>query len=104
MYSTSLTDSQWEVIKVYLPLQRKRKYELRDIVNAICYLLKTGCQWRLLPNDFPPYRLVHYYFRSWNKSRLWHKLNRELNRLYRQKQGRKPSPSVAIVDAQSVKN
>jgi transposase len=58
MYSTDLTDSQWEVIQLYLPVQRKRKYSLRAVVNATLYLLKTGCQWRMLPVDF---RLISWF-------------------------------------------
>jgi putative transposase len=104
MYSTELTDSQWEVIQLYLPVQRKRKYSLRAIVNATLYILKTGCQWRMLPVNFPPYQLVYYYFRSWTVSGLWQELNQQLNRLYRVRQGRESSPSVAIVDSQTVKN
>lgn len=62
-YSTDLTDNQWQGIEFFLDMQvRKRKYSLRSIVNAINYLLKTGCQWRMLPMDFPPNSLVYYYF------------------------------------------
>jgi len=104
MYSTNLTDSQWEVIQLYLPVQRKRRYSLRAVVNATLYVLKTGCQWRMLPLDFPPYQLVYYYFRSWTVSGRWQGLNQQLNRLYRLLEGRQSSPSVAIVDSQSVKN
>jgi transposase len=104
MYSTDLTDSQWEVIQLYLPVQRKRRYSLRAVVNATLYILKTGCQWRMLPLDFPPYQLVYYYFRSWTVTGQWQQLNQQLNQLYRLSQGRESSPSVAIVDSQSVKN
>ena len=62
-YPTNFTDNQWQVIEKFLDVQmRKCKYSLRSIVNAISYLLKTGCQWRMLPKDFPPYNLVYYYF------------------------------------------
>ena len=104
MYSTSLTDSQWQIIQVYLPLQRRRKYCLRQVVDALLYLLKSGCQWRLLPRDFPPYQVVFYYFQCWRRKQLWQQINQALNRLYREQQGRPTSPSMAIVDAQSVKN
>ena len=57
-----LTDSQWENIKEYLPIQRKRKYDLRDIVDAILWILRIGSQWRNLPDSFPPWKSVHYYF------------------------------------------
>jgi putative transposase len=104
MYPTDLTDSQWEVIQHFLPVQRKRKYSLRLVVNATLYILKTGCQWRMLPKEYPPYQVVYYYFRSWALTGKWEELNRQLNRLYRLKHGRKSSPSVAIVDSQTVKN
>ena len=65
-YPTNLTDNQWQVMEKFLDVQvRKRKYPLRNIVNAINYLLKSGCQWRMLPKDFPPYNLVYYYFSKW---------------------------------------
>jgi putative transposase len=83
--------------------KRKRKYPLREIFNALFYINKTGCQWRWLPKDYPPFRLVHYYFRQWSQGGLFQRLNQALNRLYREKVGRKPSPSLGLLDAQSVK-
>lgn len=65
-YSTNLTDKQWQVIeKIINPQERKRKYSLRNIMNAILYLLKTGCQWRMIPKDFAPWESVYYYFSKW---------------------------------------
>ena len=65
-YSTNLTDKQWQVIKKFINAQeRKRKHHLRDIVNAILYINKTGCQWRMLPSHFAPWQTVYYYFRKW---------------------------------------
>ena len=65
-YPTNLTDNQWEVIENFFSVQeRKRKYSLRKIFDVINYLLKTGCQWRMLPKDFPPYNIVFYYFNKW---------------------------------------
>ena len=61
-----LTDPQWEIIKEYLPLQRKRKYALRDVVDAIFWTLRIGSQWRNLPEYFPKWQSVYYYFRRWN--------------------------------------
>jgi putative transposase len=104
MYSTNLTNSQWQVIENILNDKRKRKYDLRNVVNAILYLLKTGCQWRMLPGDFPPYRTVFYYFRRWITKGIWKKLNHALNMLFRQQSGREASPSVGIMDSQSIKN
>ena len=66
MYSTNLTETQWQYIKITLNLEeRKRKHNLRSIWKAIYYLVKTGCQWRLLPNDFPKWQLVYYYYSKW---------------------------------------
>ncbi len=65
-YSSNLTDKQWQVIeKIINPQERKRKYSLRNIMNAILYLLKTGCQWRMIPKDFAPWESVYYYFSKW---------------------------------------
>ncbi|MCQ2193350.1 MAG: transposase [Paludibacteraceae bacterium] len=74
-YPTNLTDNQWQVIEKFLDVQeRKRKYPLRNIVNAINYLLKTGCQWRMLPKDFPPYNLAYYYFSKWKNEGVFEDL------------------------------
>lgn len=71
-YSTNLTDKQWQVIeKIINPQVRKRKHSLRNIMNAILYLLKTGCQWRMIPKDFAPWESVYYYFSKWRLFRRW---------------------------------
>ena len=62
-----LTDSQWEIIKEYLPIKRKRKYDLREVVDAIFWILRIGSQWRNLPGEFPPWKSVYYYFQKWQK-------------------------------------
>ena len=105
MYETDLTDSQWQVIQEILPDTRRRKHSLRLIVNALLYLTKSGCQWRLLPHEFPPFPLVYYYFRRWQADGRWARLNQALVRRQRQRAApsRQPSPSVAILDAQSIK-
>ena len=66
-YPTDLSDSQWQVIEPYLKDKRKRKYTYRVLINAIFYLVKTGCQWRMLPHDFPKWQLVYYYFSKWKR-------------------------------------
>lgn len=64
-YPTNLTDNQWQILeKILDPTRRKRINPLREIVNAMLYLIKTGCQWRMIPKDFPPYNTVYYYFRK----------------------------------------
>ena len=105
MYETDLTDSQWQVIQEILPDTRRRKHSLRLIVNALLYLTKSGCQWRLLPKEFPSFPLVYYYFRRWQADGRWARLNQALVRRHRQRAApsRQPSPSVAVLDAQSIK-
>jgi len=76
---------------------------MRQVVNAIFYLLRTGCSWEMLPHDFPPYSTVYYYFRRWQKRGVWQKMNQALRQQVRQQAGKKAEPSVAIVDSQSVK-
>jgi putative transposase len=76
---------------------------MREIVNALLYLLRTGCQWRLLPHDLPPWQTVYYHHRKWRLHGIWEKINRLLGQQVRQQAGRETTPSAAIVDAQSVK-
>jgi transposase len=80
---TRLTDSQWNEVKPYLPIGRKRKYDLRDIVDAILWMVRTGARWRNLPDQFPPYRSVFYYFNKWSKNKTIESINDGLNRLER---------------------
>lgn len=104
MYPTDLTDSQWEVIKNCFDHQRKRKYPLRRILDAIFYITKSGVQWALLPKDFPPKEIVYYYFSRWRDSGHWKEVNVRLVRMHRKKHKRKPAPSTGIADSQSVEN
>ena len=102
-YDSDLTDSQWERIKPHLDWQRKRRYDLRrDILDALFYLARTGCQWRMLPHGFAPWQTVYYYFRRW-KAALISTLHAALRRAVRVLAGREPTPSLGIIDAQSVK-
>ncbi len=98
-----LTDAQWQVIEKILNQTRKRKYELRAIVNAILWVLRTGSQWRNLPGGYPPWQSVYYYFRRWQANGLLERLNSELNQAERIKQGKKTTPSLLCIDSQSVK-
>ena len=102
-YNSDVTDSQWESIKHLLDYKRKRKNDLREIVNAVFYLVKTGCQWREIPGDLPAWQTVRYYFDRWRSLGLFDRLLRRLRGLVRRKAGRKTSPSAAIIDCQSVK-
>jgi transposase len=98
-----LTDSQWEIMKEYLPIQRKRKYDLRDIVDAILWYLRTGSQWRNLPECFPPWGSVYYYFRQWKADGTLERLNAGLNRKERARVGKAETPSMLCIDSQSIK-
>lgn len=98
-----LTDSQWENIKEYLPIQRKRKYDLRDVLDAIFWLLRIGSQWRNLPESFPPWKSVYYYFWTWKRDGTLQCLNDELNQKERERQGKAGTPSMLSIDSQSVK-
>lgn len=99
-YSSDLTDAQWQLIESFFERQTFREHHPREIVNAIFYLDKAGCQWRMLPKEFPPWQTI--YFRRWIASGLWKRFTDALRRSARVKAGREPSPSAAIVDSQSV--
>ncbi len=107
VYPTDLTDAEWEILEPLLPPARNdvrpRKYALREVINAIRYLQRTGCAWRLLPHDFPPYRSVFYYFSLWRRTGVWEQVHNALHTQLRQKEGREAQPSAAIADSQSVK-
>lgn len=103
-YSSNTSDSQWAIISKKLDTTRSRKHNLREVWNAISYLVKTSCQWRYLPSDFPDWRIVYYYFSVWTKSGLIQDIHDTLVKKSRKNSGRKSQPTVAIIDAQSVKN
>ncbi|RYE17992.1 MAG: IS5 family transposase [Sphingobacteriaceae bacterium] len=103
-YSSNLSDSQWQYISNFLDTKRNRKYPLREVFNGILYLIKTGCQWRMLPEDFPNWRIVYYYFSVWKKLGVIEILQQALVEKTRLKSGRKAQPSAGIIDAQSVKS
>ncbi|NEX23844.1 IS5 family transposase [Thiorhodococcus mannitoliphagus] len=108
-YPSDLSDEEWAIIEPILneldPYKtgRPRESNLREILNAIFYLNKTGCPWRYLPKDFPPYNLVNYYYNKWTHGGVLEQINAALRARLRQKQGRNPEPSGAIIDSQSVK-
>ena len=102
-YPTCLTDSQWEAIKSIFNVKRKRKHSIREIFNAVLYVVKTGCQWRMLPHCFPKWQLVYYYFTRWKNEGIIEEVNELLRNLLRRKSGKKTSPSLALIDSQSVK-
>ncbi|GEO07502.1 DDE transposase [Adhaeribacter aerolatus] len=98
-----LTDSQWEVIKEILPVQRKRKHSLREIIDAIFWMLRIGSQWRNLPDSFPKWQLVYYYFSKWQTDGTLAKLNWQLNIKERRRQEKADTPSLLSIDSQSIK-
>ena len=104
LYPTDLTDSQWQILEKELNDHRKRKHSLRSIWDALFYLSKTGCQWRMLPLDFPKWQLVYYYFRKWTGIDKIEALHDIILRKVRRKKGRKSSPSLGLIDSQSVKS
>jgi putative transposase len=102
-YTSDLTDKQWEIVKPLLGKTRNRKYDKRELVNAVLYVVKTGCQWRNLPKDFPEWNAVyHFYSRAMAKG-VWTAILRALVEKTRRGAGRSPSPSYALIDSQSVK-
>lgn len=108
-YSTDLTDNQWSRIAPLIPPAkpggRRRSVNVRELVNAILYFVRTGCQWRNIPHDdFPPWGTVHYYYRRWRLDGTWEKIHDALREQVRtEKEGREATPSAAIIDSQSVK-
>jgi putative transposase len=106
-YASDLKDEEWVLLRPFLPrssrLGRPRTVDLRKVVEAILYIAATGCQWRALPGEFPPFTTVQYYFYGWRASGLWERINAALVRRTRKKQGRKPAPTAGIIDSQSVK-
>lgn len=103
-YPTNLTEKQWQILeKIVDPTNRKRKNPLREIMNAILYLIKTGCQWRMLPKDFPPHDTVYYYFRKWKNKGIFEDIMDTLREKVRLSMGREETPSLGILDSRSVK-
>jgi putative transposase len=106
-YSTDLSDAEWACLEPHLPAPkangRPRIYPLREILNAIFYVVKSGCAWRLLPHDFPPWKTVYHYFRFWRLDGTWERMHTALRQRVRVRLKRNPQPSAGIVDSQSVK-
>lgn len=103
-YSSNISDIQWQYISNFLDTKRNRKHSLREVFNGILYLVKTGCQWRMLPGDFPNWRIVYYYFSSWKKVGIIEVLQEALVEKTRLKSGRKAWPTSGIIDVQTVKS
>jgi putative transposase len=106
-YPSDLTDAEWKILEPLIPPAkeegRPRTTDMREVVNAIFYVDRTGCQWRALPHDFPPWSTVWNYFRIWRNTGIWQHMLTALGERVRVKMGREPTPSAAIRDSQSVK-
>jgi len=106
-YTSDLTDEEWAIIERLIPAAkpggRPRTTNMRDVVDAIFYVLKTGCQWANLPGDFPPYSTVFDYYTQWRRNKVWQSMNDTLREEVRQAEGRQATPSAAILDSQTVK-
>ena len=106
-YASNSTEAEWLLLSFFLPgrchIGRPREVDLRAVMDAILYILATGCQWRALPKDFPPRSSVQYYFYLWRDQRLWPRINLALVRRARMAAGRNAVPSAAVIDSQSVK-
>jgi putative transposase len=106
-YPSDLTDAEWEILEPLIPEVSENAtvptIPRREIVNGILYVLRSGCPWRLLPNDLPAWGTVYYYFRTWRKAGIWDRALEALRKQKRQKQGRDEEPSAAVIDSQSIK-
>ena len=106
-YASDTTDAEWAIIAAHLPAPstrgRPRTTILRDVVDAIFYLAQSGCQWRLLPKDFPPFTTVQGYFYRWRDDGTWQTVNHHLMMQAREAAGRDASPSAGVIDSQSVR-
>ncbi len=106
-YPSDLTDAQWEELAPLVPLAkpggRPRTVDMREVINGTLYVLRSGCTWRMIPHDLPPWGTVWGYFRRWRKDGTWERIHDALRPKVREMEGREPTPSAAIIDSQSVK-
>jgi putative transposase len=107
-YPSDLTDAQWAILAGLIPPQppgggRRRTTDVRQVLNAIFYRLRSGCAWRMLPKDFPPFQTVYEYYRNWRRDGTWEKIHNALRDEVRQQDGRNPQPSAGSIDSQSAK-
>ena len=110
LYPSDLSDAQWQVVGPLLPVERARgrvgrprTYANRQVVNAILYLLRTGCPWRYLPREYPPYGCVLWYFRRWRDDGTVERVHDALRHQARRQAGREPTPSVLLLDSQTAR-
>jgi len=106
-YPSDLSDEAWQVLDPLIPADKRggrpAEHERREIVNAVLYVLRTGCQWRALPHDFPPWKTVYTYFHTWRRDGTWERIHDVLRQQVRRSVGKQPEASAAILDSQTVK-
>lgn len=106
-YPSDISDEAWEVLEPLIPPEkpggRPRTTNMREVINAIWYVLYSGCQWRMLPHEFPPWSTVWSYFRTWRKTGVWEQIHTRLRERLRSQLGREPTPSAVIIESQSMK-
>ena len=106
-YPSDVTGGQWRLIAPSIPPPRPggrpRGHDMREVVNAMLYIVRTGCSWRQLPHEFPPWETVYRYFRHFQRDGTWERIHNRLRARVRRKAGKKPTPSAGIIDSQSVK-
>jgi putative transposase len=107
-YPTDLSDEECSYIEPHLPAPsapgRPRLHALREVLDAVFYIVRSGCAWRLLPHDFPPWKTIHHYFRTWRIDGTWERMHAALRKRLRVCMDRDPEPSAGVVDSQSVKS
>ena len=107
IYDSDLTEEEWEYMKPMLVMKKRRgsksRVNLRQVINGIFYLLRTGCQWRMIPKEYGKWGMIYGYFQRWTRKNIWQTLNEYLRNKLRKLAGKKESPSAAIIDSQSVK-
>ena len=106
-YPTDLTDKEWQILEPLVPPiksgGRPANYTRREILNAILFVLRSGCQWRMLPHDLPNWQTVYTYYRNWRLDGSWRRIHEALRKALREEEGRHPEASAAIMDSQSAK-
>ena len=107
VYPSDMSEAQWKIIHPLIPPAkpggRPREAEMREIINGILYVVRGGCSWRMLPQEYGPWQTVYGYFRTFRRAGIWQQIHDTLREKVRRKAGKKPTPSAAIIDSQSVK-
>ena len=103
-YPSDISDEEWNVLEPLIPPEKPggkpRTINMREVINAIWYVLRSGCQWRMVPHEFPPWSTVWGYFRIWRKTGVWEQMHSSLREAVRSRQGRSPTPSAVMIDSQ----